>query len=139
MTTRTKVILTTLIIGIAAFFLGNMLWPPSQGGPTPTSGQLPFFMALSALEALLFGLGIAFLIFGWPLAKTYAGRYGGSVYFVFAVLVWSIVSWWPHDHLHAAIGDDLQKLLYIEYLFHLTLMIGAVILAWAFVTATRRA
>ena len=40
-------------------------------------------------------------------------------------LAWLLVSWWPHVGLHRNTGEDnLQELLYTEYGFHVTLMIG---------------
>ena len=40
-------------------------------------------------------------------------------------ITWMLVSWWPHDNLHAHIGVNSADLLGVEYGFHLTLMIAA--------------
>ena len=45
-----------------------------------------------------------------------------------------MVSWWPHDNLHIHNGNDLQGLLYIEYGFHVTLIIAASVLAFSLLT-----
>ena len=132
MNTRTKIIIITVIFAIPAFFLGHVIWPPDAMSPTPTSGQLPFFMILSAAESLMFGLGVSLLLFGWPLARRYAAKIGNLAYWAFIALDWSIISWWPHDNLHIHNGMNLQGLLYIEYGFHLTLMISSLIIACAF-------
>jgi hypothetical protein len=50
---------------------------------------------------------------------------------------WLMVSWWPHDNLHIHNGDNLQGLLYIEYGFHMTLMISAIVLAYCFLSLLR--
>ena len=51
---------------------------------------------------------------------------------------WLLVSWWPHSHLHQVVGEDLQELLYIEYGFHVTTIICAVVLAYGFVSLLRQ-
>jgi hypothetical protein len=43
---------------------------------------------------------------------------------------WLMVSWWPHD--------NLQGLLFIEYGFHFTLMIAALVLAYCFLSLIRQ-
>jgi hypothetical protein len=48
-----------------------------------------------------------------------------------------MVSWWPHDYLHIHNGNDLQGLLYIEYGFHLTLMLAGIVLAYSLLTMLR--
>jgi hypothetical protein len=45
---------------------GQVIWPPDPGSPEPSAGQLPYFILLSVFEALAFGLGISFLLFGFP-------------------------------------------------------------------------
>ncbi|HIH19427.1 TPA: hypothetical protein HA225_05635 [Candidatus Micrarchaeota archaeon] len=58
-----KAVLMTFVIGIPAFALGPVLWKPSPD-IHPTESQLPFFILLSAIEALFFGAGTAFIYFG---------------------------------------------------------------------------
>ena len=50
---------------------------------------------------------------------------------------WLLVSWWPHDNMHIHNGNDLQGLLYIEYGFHVTLMIAGLVLAYSLLTKLR--
>jgi hypothetical protein len=45
-----------------------------------------------------------------------------------------MVSWWPHNNLHINNGMDMQGLLYIEYGFHLTLMIAGIVLGYCFLS-----
>jgi hypothetical protein len=47
-------------------------------------------------------------------------------------------SWWPHDNLHISNGNNLQGLLFIEYGFHFTLMIAALVLAYCFLSLIRQ-
>jgi hypothetical protein len=49
--------------------LGPVIWPPAEGGPEPTGGQLPFFILLALMESVLFGSGISFLLFGLPTVR----------------------------------------------------------------------
>ena len=122
-----KVLLVTLLFGIPAFLTGRSIWPPDPM-MSPTSAQLPFFIFLSILESLLFGLGISFIVFGWK--RFVQGAL--DVKLAFIAVAWLLVSWWPHDNLHAHNGLNMQGLLYIEYGFHLTLMIAGVVLAYFF-------
>lgn len=126
---RIAVPLITLAVGIPAFLLGQVIWPPAPGGPTPSGAQLPLFMLLFLVEALLFGLGVAFLGFGWPLVRQAAGRVGMDPRPVYLAIAWQLVSWWPHDNLHVATGMDLNGLLMIEYAFHMTLILSALVVA----------
>ena len=48
-------------------------------------------------------------------------------------LSWLLISWWPHDNFHIHNGMNAQGLLYIEYGFHLTLLIASLILANYFI------
>ncbi len=48
-----------------------------------------------------------------------------------------MVSWWPHSHLHQVVGENLQVLLYTEYGFHVTVIIGAAVLAYGFLALLR--
>ena len=126
-----KVLLITLVFGIPAFILGPILWVPSPD-MKPTPMQLPFFMLLSAIEAAIFGFGIAFIIFGWPLVKK-ASKSKSISAAAFVSLSWLLVSWWPHDNSHIHNGMNAQGLLYIDYLFHVTIIIASLILAYYFI------
>jgi hypothetical protein len=135
MSTRTKATLMTIGLAGAAFILGPVIWSPAPDFPTPSSAQLPFFVVLAGVEALLFGLGVSFLLFGWPLARRAARRTRATVALV--CIFWLVVSWWPHIGLHLRLGFDMWALLLIDYAFHLTLMAAGVILVYLFVTDVR--
>ncbi len=131
MSTKTKVIILTIVVAIPAFILGPVIWPPT-GEMAPTSAQLPFFIALSALEAITFGLGISFLFFGWPLTKKVEKGNETRAMFLYVAIAWMMISWWPHDNMHINNGMNMQGLLYIEYMFHFTLILASFILASSF-------
>jgi hypothetical protein len=132
-----KVALVTAIFAVPAMALGQVIWPPAPGGPEPTAAQFPFFLFLAFFEALTFGLGVSFLLFGFvPLRRAL----GGSTWRTWAAYLavgWFLVSWWPHDNMHIHNGNDLQGLLYIEYGFHVTLMIAGLILVYSLLTMLR--
>ncbi len=69
MKTKTKVAAITIAVAVPAFLLSPVLFPPAEGGPTPTAVQVPFFLFLGVGDALLLGLGVAFLILGLPVLK----------------------------------------------------------------------
>jgi hypothetical protein len=133
-----KVTLVTVILGIAAMALGPILWPIAEGGPQPTAGQLVFFILLEAIQSLAFGLGVSFLLFGLPTMRRASPNSKLMAWAMYLSIGWLLVSWWPHSHLHQVVGENLQGLLYIEYGFHVTLIIGAVVLAYGFVSLLRQ-
>lgn len=136
---RIAVPVITLAVGVPAFLLGQVIWPPAPASPTPSGVQVPFFVALFLVEALLFGLGIAFLSFGFPLVKRAAGRVGVNPWPVYLAIAWQLVSWWPHDNFHVATGLNLDGLLLIEYGFHVTLILSALVVARFFLATLRAA
>ena len=134
MKTWMKVTLVTIVLGVAAMALGPILWPIPEGGPQPTGGQLFFFILLEAIQSLAFGLGISFLLFGLPSVRRVSPNSSPVAWAMYLSIGWLLASWWPHGHLHQVVGENLQGLLYIEYGFHVTLIIGAVVLAYGFLS-----
>ena len=128
MTTTAKMILLTVVIAIPALLLGRVIWPDAPGlHVEPTVPQLVLFMILAAIEAVMFGLGISLLVFGWPLTKrTRNPREAG---WVLLAVVWLLANWWPHVNLHRSLGDNIPALIKIDYGFHVTAIIAALIIA----------
>ena len=137
MKTWIKVALVTALFAVPAMALGQVIWPPAPGSPEPSAGQLPFFIFLSVFEAVAFGLGISFLLFGFPALLRLARGSRLRAWAMYLSVGWFLVSWWPHDNLHLHNGLDLQHLLYIEYGFHVTLIIATVVLAYSLLTMLR--
>ena len=131
-----KGLFVTALFSFPAFLLGPVIWPPVAGGPEPSSGQLPFFVVLFAIQALAFGLGISFLAFGVPLVRNAASGSGLRAWAMYLSIGWLLVSWWPHANLHIHTGS-LQRLLYIEYGFHMTLILSGLVLAYSFLSLLR--
>jgi hypothetical protein len=133
MKTWVKVALVTALFAVPAMALGKVIWPPAPGGPEPSAGGFPFFILLAVFEALTFGLGISFLLFGFaPLQRAVGATW--RAWAIYLSVGWFLVSWWPHDNLHIHNGEDLQGLLYIEYGFHVTLMLAGIVLAYSLLT-----
>ena len=123
-----RVALITIAGAIPAFLTGRLIWPPDPS-IIPTAAQLPYFAFLAALEAFSFGLGLAFLFEAYPFIGRFPEPERKLGWAMYASVGWLLVSWWPHDNLHQHIGMDLQKLLYVEYGFHFTLIIAGFIVA----------
>lgn len=139
MKTWTKMLIVTVVLGIIAVPLGQILWPAPSGEMGSISGmEMALFILFSLYEGLALGFGVAFLIFGMPLVRRANLGSQALTWGSFLSIVWMLVSWWPHDGLHRA-GLSMQALLAVEYGFHLTLMIGSVILAIAFMRVARNA
>jgi hypothetical protein len=130
-----KVLIVSLLVTVPAFLLGHVIWHPMGMAPSP--GQLPFFMVVSFFEALALGLGVSFLIFGLPLVRRVSAESKLRTWLMYLGIGWALVSWWPHGNLHMSNGDNMQRLLYIEYGFHVTLIISAAIVAYCFLSLLR--
>jgi hypothetical protein len=129
--TWVKVLITTLLVAIPAFVLGPVLFTPADVGSAPSATQMPFFMFLAALDAILLGLGVSFLVFGLPLLREVSPDSRARAWAMYLSIGYLMVSWWPHLNLHmSAPIDDWQMLLYIDFLFHVPLEIAGVVLAY---------
>lgn len=131
------VILTVAFAAIAMALnahapLGQKIWPPTPDAPEVTDAQLAGFMAYSVVEALGFGLGVAFLILGFPLVRRAAGSTSLAVA-TYLATGWLLVNWVPHDNLHEHVGMDPAGLLALEWTFHTTLLASGAIVALFFV------
>jgi hypothetical protein len=145
MINRKPALVVAFLLAVVAFLatpLGpfGLFWRPSAEIPvsTATITQKILFMGLNISEALTFGLGIALLIFGYPLVRAISPASIGLTRAAHFSISWLLLNWWIHDSLHTHVGMDLSGLLGIEYGFHVTLMIAGVILAAFFLTLLRQ-
>jgi hypothetical protein len=134
---RASVALVTLAVGVPAFVLFPVLWHQPAVSPRPSDAQVPFFVLLALIESLLLGLGVAFLTFGLPVVREAARSARVNPWPVYLSIAWQLVSWWPHDGLHIATGLDYGPLLLIEYGFHGTAIVSALIVARFFLAVLR--
>lgn len=134
MSTKIKVISLTVVLAAVTFATGRQIWPPNPMDPTPSGIQLPLFMILGVFESVSFGLGVSFLIFGWPHVKKISGKGDILTRLAFLSIAWYMINWWMHDALHQHNGMDLNGLLKIEYGFHATMIAAGLILAYFFLT-----
>jgi hypothetical protein len=138
-----KWLIVTLVLAAIAFLASpngplGVFWRPAADIAAPTGGQVPLLILLNIAEVLTFGLGIAFLIFGYPMVKTAVPASKGLTRAAHLSIAWLLINWWPHDSLHVAAGLNLNPLIAIEYGFHVTLMVAGVILAYFFLTLLRQ-
>ena len=133
----------TLVLAAVAFVASpnaplGRFWAPALGIPQPSAAQLPLFIILNLAEVLTFGLGVSFLIFGFPLVRAISPASAGLTRAAHISTAWLLFNWWPHDSLHLHVGLELNGLLAIEYGFHITLMIAGAIVAAFLLTLLRR-
>ncbi len=131
-----KAAIVALIFAVAAPMLGPTIWPPADSGPDPTSMQLVSFIVLAAMTSLTFGLGVSFLVFGLPLVRHFAGS-APRAWAMYLSIGWLLVSWWSHAGLHGHIHDNVQRLLYVEYGFHVPSYLAGLVLAYCFISLGR--
>jgi len=139
-----KWLVVTLVLGIVAFLaspnapLGGF-WGAQAEGPAPSGAQTSLFIILGAIQSLVFGLGVAFLIFGFPLVNAIRPANRGLGLVTYLAIAWSLVSWWPHSNFHQTLSaDNIGGLLSIEYGFHATLIIGGLVVAYFFLSKMRQ-
>jgi hypothetical protein len=132
--TWVKVLIVTVLVAVPAFLLGPVLFPPADLGVEPTAGQMPYFLFLAVGDAVLLGLGISFLLFGFPVMRQVSPDSKLRAWAMYLSIGYLMVSWWPHLNLHSHNGIDLQGLLYIDFFFHLPLEIAGEVLALSFIS-----
>ncbi len=117
--------------------LGGFWVPaPQYEAMQPVGIQIPLFMLLNVAEAVTFGGGIAFLLFGYNVMQANNSVSPLLSRLAHLSIAWFLINWLPHDSLHIHLGQsDLGRLLVLEYGFHVTLMIAGAILAAFFVKA----
>ena len=94
-------------------------------------------MLLDVIEALAFGLGVAFILFAWPAVRQVAAPSTGRAAVMYVSTAWFLANWWVHDNLHMVIGLRPGGLLVIEYAFHVTLIVAGAALAYTFTLMAR--
>lgn len=130
MSTTAKAAVLALVIAVPAFLIAPMLFP-APPGPGPSSTQMPFFVLLTVFDSLLLGIGVAFVVFGWPLVRRVAPGSRAVATALFIGVAWLTISWYPHIGLHtSAFGSTFGGLLVIDYLFHVPLYVVGLLLIW---------
>ncbi len=135
---RLKVLLVTVLVAVPALLVGPIIWPPAEGNPSPTATQIPFLLFLNLAQATVLGLGVAFLAFGFSAMRRISPDSKARAWAMYLSIGYLMVSWWPHINMHVHNGpENLQGLIFIDYLFHLPSMIAALALAYCFFSLLR--
>ena len=122
-----------LILTFIVLSLGSVIWPTAGVTEAATPTQLGFFFAISVIEAMLFSTGIIFLFYGFGVLKKAPPALRLTAWLYYISTSWMLISWWPHDNFHRTTSmNDLQKLLFIEYGFHFTLILAGLAIAYSF-------
>jgi hypothetical protein len=130
MPSKAKIAAIVLPIALVAYLVAPSLFPPPPG-PPPTTAQVPLLLLLRALDSLLLGIGVAFVVFGWPLVRRITPDSRRRAVVMFAAVAWVTISWYPHIGLHgSAFGATLSGVLVIDYIFHIPLYLVGLALVW---------
>lgn len=125
------------LAGAGAFSLTFVIWPLPRGLTLPPPDLWPYFAFIIGAESLSFGIGVAFLIFGFPLIKrlgvTRFAAWGG-----YLGIAWLFMNWWPHESFHrTTLSGEFARVLWIQYTFHLSMMLAAGLVAYFFLEVAR--
>ena len=102
-------------------------WGVESGETDPSGGVLAGFVLAAIVEAIAFGVGLAWFAFGWDLVNQVPRPLAVATY---GAIGWALVSWAPHTSFHQSVAEgNWGGLLAIEIGFHVTLVIGALIVA----------
>jgi hypothetical protein len=128
-----KLLLTIVVLAtLLSVPLGKILWPPSPEIHMPTAQQIPFFIVISLVEGFALCAGIVFVLQIWPLIKKLPQTDQKRFKMMGLAIAWSLINWWAHDNLHVHNGQAVVGLLMIEFGFHVTLILSALVLAYNF-------
>jgi len=125
----------SLTIGIAV--VGFVLHKPlvldhAASATDPEGPMLAGFMVLTVLSALAMGIGVSMLVFGGRVLAALPEHVRGAGRVVQLGLVWLIAPWMIHEGLHVTNGSEqMGRLLVIEYGFHVTSYVAAILVAVA--------
>ena len=114
--------------------LGQSIWPAQEMATTPSEAQVTGFILVSLFASIVFGLGVSFLLLGYPAVRRRVGSTPHAVA-TFVAIAWILVSWFPHDNLHMFVGEDPGGILALLVGFHVTLMVSGLVLAYESVRA----
>jgi hypothetical protein len=132
---RLRFVWVTLATAVIAFSLTFVIWPIPPQITLPPANLLPYFVFVIACECLSFGFGVAFLIYAFPQVRRLGGSrltsWGG-----YLGIAWFALNWWPHESFHrTTLSTNFDKQIWIQFSFHLTLIVAAVLVARFFAEA----
>lgn len=129
MSERRKWIVVIVIGAVVALLLGangplGGYWGVETYDPGPTGAALASLVTAGIVESIAFGVGLAWIAFGWPLVNDR----GGLGFATYGAIFWWLASWTPHTSIHQSIAiENWAGLAGIEWGFHVTLVISAFI------------
>jgi hypothetical protein len=141
---KVRVAITTGVLAVASFAAG-FLWPAQlevqalmgQAMALATPVHLALFVLLAAVQSTVFGLGVSFLLYGYPTVASLGAVSPGLARAAHLAIAWSLINWWPHGNLHQKLFPSPGVTLAIEYGFHGTIWIAAGVVAWFFLRVVR--
>ncbi|MEM7322130.1 MAG: hypothetical protein AAF531_03500 [Actinomycetota bacterium] len=132
MSTRNKWIAVIVVGAIAATLfratgpLGGF-WGLESGDTDPSGGALAALVLAEIVESVAFGVGLAWIAFGWPVVSRLNRPLAVPA---FIAVAWGLISWAPHTSFHQSIGEgNWGGLAAVEWAFHVTLVVGAFLVA----------
>ncbi len=108
-------------------------WGVEESSSDPSGLALAGLVTAALVEAVAFGVGLAWIAFGWRVVQHVNRPLAVATY---VAVAWALVSWVPHTAFHQSLAEEnWSGLAAIEWGFHVTLVFGAFVAA-AFVWQT---
>jgi hypothetical protein len=129
---RVRASVITLVTAAATFPLTFVIWPSIVPSSAPMAAQALGY-GLVAAECLAMGGGVAFIVLTLPHLRS-ARFLPPLVVAAYVGIVFYLLNWWTHDHLHAiSFSLDFSSLVWmsiaIDYIFQAGMMAFGGVLA----------
>ncbi|MFD0278854.1 amino acid adenylation domain-containing protein [Kitasatospora sp. NPDC127111] len=121
-------------VALLALVLTDALWPGSTDLSAVPGPYSTYFRILYFFELASFGLGLIYLLFGYPTIAGY-GRPTALAVATHLSVFWLLASWWPQDNLYrTSSATDWPRQSVLVFVFNVALMVSAAVvvrfLAW---------
>ena len=127
------------VAAIPAFVLFKPVFVDNApAGPDPEGAQAGLLILESALSSIALGIGIAMLVFGGRVVRTLPADLQGKGRIVQVALFWTIAPWLIHTGFHITNREgDFARLVAVEYGFHVTTYVAAIVAAFTLASIAR--
>jgi len=124
----------TVIFSVVAFVIYHSLLLPSADFPSPTHVQTFFLLVLACIQAISFGCGITFAVYGKEIVNRMTKDNKKQAYLLYGSIVWLLAAWLPYSLLLMEVGvSNMTSYLIVSYVFQILFVSSGLIVAYCFI------